>query len=80
MPRNQTAQRFVTGTHGPAVHNDHVQQHFTAQRPDLVWLTDIAERPTSEGKVCCCAIKDLGVPPACGESATGSSATRSTSG
>ena len=28
-------------TPGPAVHDDHVQRNFTAERPDEVWLTDI---------------------------------------
>jgi putative transposase len=44
---------------GPAVHDDHVQRDFTAQRPDQVWLTDITEHPTAEGKLYCCAIKDV---------------------
>ncbi|HVH94321.1 MAG TPA: IS3 family transposase [Nocardioidaceae bacterium] len=46
-------------TPGPAVHDDHVQRNFTAQRPDQVWVTDITEHPTAEGKLYCCAIKDL---------------------
>lgn len=45
-------------TPGPAVHDDLVQRDFTAPRPDAVWLTDITEHPTSEGKLYCCAIKD----------------------
>ncbi|WP_444665255.1 transposase [Cellulomonas sp. CW35] len=56
---------------GPAVHDDHVQRNFTATEPDRVWVTDITEHPTDEGKVYCCA-------RTC--STTGSSATRSTSG
>jgi putative transposase len=43
---------------GPAVHDDLVQRNFTAPRPDAVWLTDITEHPTLEGKLYCCAIKD----------------------
>jgi transposase InsO family protein len=46
-------------TPGPAVHDDLVQRVFTAQRPNQVWVTDITEHPTSEGKLYCCAIKDL---------------------
>ena len=46
-------------TPGPAVHDDHVQRDFTAAAPDLVWVTDITEHPTAEGKLYCCAIKDL---------------------
>ena len=44
---------------GPAVYDDHVQRNFTAASPNLKWLTDITEHPTDEGKVYCCAIKDL---------------------
>ena len=44
---------------GPAVHDDLVQRQFSAPRPDAVWLTDITEHPTVEGKLYCCAIKDV---------------------
>ena len=44
---------------GPAVYDDHVQRNFTAAAPNLTWLTDITEHPTGQGKVYCCAIKDL---------------------
>jgi transposase InsO family protein len=43
----------------PAVQHDHVQRDFTASAPDRVWVTDIAEPPTAEGKLHCCAIEDL---------------------
>ncbi len=46
-------------TPGPAVHDDLVQRRFLAPRPDAIWLTDITEHPTLEGKLYCCAIKDL---------------------
>ncbi len=46
-------------TPGPAVHEDHLQRDFTASAPDTVWVTDITEHPTAEGKLYCCAIKDL---------------------
>ena len=36
-----------------------MQRNFTAARLDQVWLTDITEHPTGEGKVYVCAIKDL---------------------
>ena len=45
-------------TPGPAVHDDLVQRVFSAPAPDLVWLTDITEHPTVEGKLYCCSIKD----------------------
>ncbi len=44
---------------GPAVNDDHVQRDFTAAEPNHKWVTDITEHPTGEGKVYCCAIKDL---------------------
>jgi len=44
---------------GPAVHDDLVQRCFTAAQPNAVWLTDITEHPTGEGKLYCCAIKDV---------------------
>lgn len=44
---------------GPPVHDDLVDRRFTAQRPNEVWLTDITEHRTDEGKVYLCAIKDL---------------------
>ena len=47
------------GRPGPAVHDDLVQRNFTAPRPDAVWLTDITEHPTGEGKLYACIIKDL---------------------
>jgi transposase InsO family protein len=46
-------------TPGPAVHDDLVCRNFTASRVDAVWLTDITEHPTLEGKLYCCAIKDV---------------------
>ena len=44
---------------GPAVHDDLVQRVFSAPAPDAVWLTDITEHPTCEGKLYCCAVKDV---------------------
>ena len=46
-------------TPGPAVHDDLVQRVFTAPAPDWVWLTDITEHPAIEGKLYCCAVKDV---------------------
>jgi len=46
-------------TPGPAVHDDLVQRNFTADRPNALWVTDITEHPTGEGKLYCCLIKDL---------------------
>ncbi|GAA1130226.1 hypothetical protein GCM10009643_11590 [Microbacterium aurantiacum] len=44
---------------GPAVHDDHVKRDFTADRPNAVWLTDITEHRTGEGKLYLCAVKDV---------------------
>jgi len=44
---------------GPPVHDDLVKKVFTAPAPNLVWLTDITEHATSEGKLYLCAIKDV---------------------
>jgi putative transposase len=44
---------------GPAVHDDLVQRNFRAPAPDVVWLTDITEHPTVEGKLYVCSIKDV---------------------
>ena len=43
---------------GPPVHDDLVRRQFTAQQPDRLWLTDITEHCTDEGKLYLCAIKD----------------------
>jgi len=36
-----------------------VQRDFTATRPDQLWLTDITEHPTAQGKLYCSATKDV---------------------
>ncbi|MGH3025396.1 MAG: IS3 family transposase [Gaiellaceae bacterium] len=46
-------------TPGPAVHDDLVRRSFTAPAPDRVWLTDITEHPTAEGKLYACVVKDV---------------------
>ena len=46
-------------TPGPPVHDDLVNRIFHAQRLDQVWLTDITEHPTLEGKLYICAVKDV---------------------
>jgi transposase InsO family protein len=43
---------------GPAVHDDLVRRAFSASRPNELWLTDITEHRTDEGKLYLCAIKD----------------------
>jgi hypothetical protein len=44
---------------GPPVHDDLVRRQFTAEGPDQLWLTDITEHRTAEGKLYLCAIKDV---------------------
>jgi transposase InsO family protein len=44
---------------GPPVHDDLVQRDFTAATINTLWLTDISEHPTGEGKLYLCAIKDV---------------------
>jgi len=43
----------------PPVHDDLVQREFTADAPNRLWLTDITEHRTAEGKLYLCAIKDV---------------------
>ena len=44
---------------GPPVHDDLVERDFTAKAPNQLWLTDITEHPTAEGKLYLCAIKEV---------------------
>ena len=53
---------------GPPVHDDlcavvddkgRVRHEFTAQAPNTLWLTDITEHWTGEGKLYLCAVKDV---------------------
>ena len=44
---------------GPPVHDDLVQRKFVATRPNELWLTDITEHWTAEGKLYLCAVKDM---------------------
>jgi putative transposase len=37
---------------------DLVGRCFTRASPDQLWVTDITEHPTYEGKVCCCVMLD----------------------
>lgn len=44
---------------GTPAHDDLVRRIFTATRRNELWLTDITEHRTDEGKVYMCAIKDV---------------------
>jgi putative transposase len=43
---------------GKAGSLDLVRRRFTAEGPDRLWMTDITEHPTREGKIYCCAVID----------------------
>jgi putative transposase len=43
---------------GTPAHDDLVRRDFTAEGPNRLWLADITEHPTREGKLYLCAIKD----------------------
>ncbi|MFI5490894.1 IS3 family transposase [Micromonospora echinaurantiaca] len=47
------------GKVGPPVHDDLVRRNFTANGPNRLWLADITEHRTGEGKLYLCAIKDV---------------------
>jgi len=51
--------RAKNGKAGPPVHDDLVERDFTAIAPNQLWLSDITEHRTSEGKLYLCAIKDV---------------------
>ncbi len=47
------------GRPGPPVHDDLVKRDFSAEGPNRLWLADITEHRTGEGKLYLCAIKDV---------------------
>jgi len=49
--------RGVNRKAGPSVHDDLVLRGFTATKLNQLWLTDITEHWTDEGKLYLCAIK-----------------------
>ncbi|RDI10341.1 transposase InsO family protein [Rhodococcus sp. AG1013] len=51
--------RGVNRKAGPPVHDDLVDRQFAAGQPNELWLTDITEHRTDEGKLYLCAIKDV---------------------
>lgn len=44
---------------GTPSHDDLVRRDFTASAPNELWLSDITEHRTRQGKLYCCAIKDV---------------------
>ncbi len=55
----QRRRRSKNKKQGPPVFDDFVRRNFTASAPNQVWLTDITEHWTAEGKLYCCAMKDV---------------------
>jgi len=53
-----TRSRRASTPPGPPAHDDLIERDFTADRLDEVWLTDITEHPTNEGKLYVCAVRD----------------------
>jgi transposase InsO family protein len=51
--------RGKNGKPGPPVHDDLVARDFSAESPNRLWLSDITEHPTAEGKLYLCAVKDV---------------------
>jgi putative transposase len=51
----KTARNLVNA----ATTEDLVERRFTAAQANALWLTDITEHPTREGKVYCCCVLDL---------------------
>ena len=48
----------VKRLHGVVTAGDLVNRKFHRQHPNELWVTDITEHPTREGKVYCCAVLD----------------------
>src|SRR5262245_19572712 len=44
---------------GTPAHDDPVRRRFRADAPNEIWVADLTEHRTDDGKLYCCAIKDL---------------------
>jgi transposase InsO family protein len=51
--------RYAKARVAAPAHDDLVRREFTAPGPNQIWLCDLTEHPTREGKVYLCAIKDV---------------------
>ncbi|MGY2012158.1 IS3 family transposase [Nocardia gipuzkoensis] len=51
--------RGKAGKPGPPVHDDLVRRRFTADQRNRLWLSDITEHWTGEGRLYVCAVKDV---------------------
>lgn len=55
LPRRKLPKGAKVGNYASL---DLVRRDFTVRAPDRLWVTDITEHPTREGKVYCCAVLD----------------------
>ena len=55
LPRPKARRRDLTRAPTTA---DLVNREFSRDGPNLLWMTDITEHPTREGKLYCCAVLD----------------------
>ena len=56
---NHAKKRGLNRRPGPPVHDDLVQRDLSASRANELWICDITEHPTSEGKLYACIIQDV---------------------
>lgn len=56
LPRQKKGKRNLVNV---ATYEDRVNRDFQAVETNSLWLTDITEHPTREGKIYCCAVLDL---------------------
>ena len=56
LPRKKAGIRNLVNV---ATSSDLIKRNFTAQGPNQIWLTDITEHPTREGKLYCCVVLDV---------------------
>ena len=55
LPRQKSRHRREARAHSTT---DLVNREFSRDGPDRLWMTDITEHPTREGKLYCCAVLD----------------------
>ncbi|GAA4294343.1 hypothetical protein [Mycobacterium paraffinicum] len=51
--------RGNNGKPGSPIYDDLAGRDFTANAPNQLWLWDITEHRTGEGRLCLCATKDV---------------------
>lgn len=59
VSRFSKKKRYAKARAGAPAHDDLVRRGFTAPGAHQVWLSDLTEHPTREGKLYLCAIKDV---------------------